>query len=186
MRGLEGPLSWYIKTPVQKEKQLNTVTEPLPRSKRVANSARKRFTKMVPVLAGGWGSIRRETLLLSGVDRHNLIQEGLKTRILLRALRTFRYVPEDQLLLAIGLSTKTLGRREESRLGPRHSDAAMALIDVTDMAEHVLGTRELAEHWLSKSALALDGRRPMDLLTSTPGVEAVKDLLTRMEYGVYA
>ena len=59
------------------------------------------------------------------------------------------------------------------------------LIEITVIAERVFGTRELAENWVSQPALALDGQRPMDLLTTTPGIEAVKDLLTRLEFGVY-
>lgn len=34
-------------------------------------------------------------------------------------------------------------------------------------------------------ALALDGRRPLDMLATADGIQAVKDLLTRMEFGVY-
>lgn len=136
--------------------------------------------------ATNWGAIRTETVLLSGVERHKLIKTGLSARVVRAALKTFHVVSQDQLMHAIGLSAKTLGRREAALLGPRHSDAAMALIDVTDMAHRVLGARDLAERWLAEPALALDGQCPLDLLTTTPGIEAVKDLLTRMEYGVYA
>jgi putative toxin-antitoxin system antitoxin component (TIGR02293 family) len=133
-----------------------------------------------------WRVIVSQTIDLSGVDRHNLIQSGLQTTILKDLLGSFQRVPKHTLLNAIGLSTKTLSRRVDFRLGPRHSDAAMALIEVTDTAQRVLGNRQLAEEWLTKPALALDGMRPLDLISTTPGIEAVKDLLTRMEYGVYA
>ena len=65
------------------------------------------------------------------------------------------------------------------------TDGLEAMQEVADMATRVLGTRELAEHWLTQPALALDGRRPLDMLTTADGIEAVKDLLTRMEFGVY-
>lgn len=133
-----------------------------------------------------WETIRKETVLRTGIERHNLIQKGLPTSTLVVVLGTFDQVPQTKLLHAIGLSTKTLGRKGGTFLGPRHSDAAMALIEVTDTAHRVLGNRELAERWLAQPALALDGQSPLDLLTTTPGIEAVKDLLTRMEYGVYA
>ena len=35
-------------------------------------------------------------------------------------------------------------------------------------------------------AIGLDNRRPIDLLSSAAGAEAVENALTRMEYGVYA
>lgn len=62
----------------------------------------------------------------------------------------------------------------------------MAVIEVTNTAQRVLGTRELAQAWLSQSAIALDGQKPLDMLSSTPGIESVKELLARLEYGVYA
>ena len=64
-------------------------------------------------------------------------------------------------------------------------DAATTLKEVTEIAKRVLGTDELAEQWMGQPALALDRQRPLDLLTAAPGVQAVKDLLTRMEFGVY-
>jgi putative toxin-antitoxin system antitoxin component (TIGR02293 family) len=133
-----------------------------------------------------WASIRKKTVMLSGVDKHKLIQKGLSTKILRDALGTYHVVTEGQLLHAIGISSKTLGRRLDAHLGPRHSDAALALIELTDMAQRVLGQRELAESWLNRPAIALDGQKPLDMLGSAPGIEAVKDLLTRLEYGVYA
>ncbi|MBK9573279.1 MAG: DUF2384 domain-containing protein [Rhodoferax sp.] len=123
---------------------------------------------------------------LSGIERHELVKGGLSTHFFMEALQAYSVVSESELLHAIGLSTKTLGRREESRLGPRHSDAALALLEVTEIAERVLGTRKLAEQWLKEPAIALDGRLPLDLISTAPGIETVKDLLTRMEYGVYA
>lgn len=60
-----------------------------------------------------------------------------------------------------------------------------ARIEVTAMATRVLGTIELAEHWLTHPALALGGQKPIDLLSTAAGIETVKALLTRMEYGVY-
>lgn len=65
------------------------------------------------------------------------------------------------------------------------TDGLEARSEVTDMATRVLGTRELAEHWLTHPALALDGQSPVDLLTTSSGLKSVKDLLTRMEFGVY-
>ena len=80
-----------------------------------------------------------------------------------------------------GQKVAIMGRMREHPI----FDVEMALKAVTDIAIRVLGSRELAEHWLTHSALALDGQRPLDLLTAAPGVEAVKDLLARMEFGVY-
>ena len=123
---------------------------------------------------------------MSVIERHDLVMSGLDTRFVREVLSNYSAIPESDLLHAIGVSSRTLDRREDSKLGQLHSGAALALIEVTDMAQRVLGTRKLAEQWLKEPALALDGKLPLDLIASAPGIEAVKDLLTRMEYGVYA
>lgn len=89
-------------------------------------------------------------------------------------------------LKAIGISSKTLERKENDRLNRGHSDAAYALLEVMGTAERVLGNRPLAEQWLARPALSLNGQRPLDLLTTSPGIGAVKELLGRIEYGVHA
>jgi putative toxin-antitoxin system antitoxin component (TIGR02293 family) len=123
---------------------------------------------------------------LSDVQRHAMVKKGLSSELIRRKLARYHHIKPSTLLTAIGLSSKTLDRRKESRLNERHSDAALALIEITEMAERVLGNRDLAEEWLAAPALALDGQRPLDLLTSAPGIAAVKVLLSRIEYGVYA
>lgn len=57
---------------------------------------------------------------------------------------------------------------------------------VVDLATRVLGSHEAAERWLLQKSVVLDGERPLDLLTSPSGTEAIQDLLTRIECGVYA
>ena len=49
----------------------------------------------------------------------------------------------------------------------------------------MLGSQAEAEHWLSTPAMALNRRRPVDLLISPAGVEMVEQLLGRVERGVY-
>lgn len=59
------------------------------------------------------------------------------------------------------------------------------LAAVTKKASDALGSREAAEHWLGTAAIALDGRRPLDMLRDPKGVESVMTLLIRMDYCVY-
>lgn len=156
----------------------NTVAVVTGRSRRRASVEGSRTTQ--------WSRVRQQTVMLTGIERHDLIKAGLPTGIFRAALETYSVIPADQLMHAVGLSAKTLDRRASSRLGPRHSDAAFALIDLTDLAQRVLGTRDLAEQWLVQPAIALEGRSPLDFLGATPGIDAIKELLTRIEHGVYS
>jgi putative toxin-antitoxin system antitoxin component (TIGR02293 family) len=68
---------------------------------------------------------------------------------------------------------------------PEHSGTTKDLIEVTQKAIEVLGDRAAADRWLHEPALALNGRKPIDLLSTRLGASLVKDHLTRMEFGVY-
>jgi putative toxin-antitoxin system antitoxin component (TIGR02293 family) len=57
---------------------------------------------------------------------------------------------------------------------------------VTIKAIDVLGSQEAAIRWLATPAIALDGQRPIDLLSDPEGVARVLTLLVRMDYGIYA
>ncbi|WP_405121496.1 antitoxin Xre/MbcA/ParS toxin-binding domain-containing protein [Pseudomonas petroselini] len=57
--------------------------------------------------------------------------------------------------------------------------------EILDMAERVLGSRRSAENWLEREAFGLDGHAPCDLIATQTGCTLVKNLLTRIEYGVY-
>ncbi|WP_081818744.1 MbcA/ParS/Xre antitoxin family protein [Pseudomonas sp. PH1b] len=52
-------------------------------------------------------------------------------------------------------------------------------------ATHTLGTRQNAERWLVSPVLALNRRSPCCLLTKPSGYTEVRDVLLRIEYGIY-
>ena len=64
-------------------------------------------------------------------------------------------------------------------------DATAAVQEVTEIANRVLVTSELAEHRLTQSELVLDGQHPLEWLTTAPGIVDVKALLARVALGVH-
>jgi len=89
---------------------------------------------------------------------------------------------------ALGLSLRTLQRSRTDpgrALSPDQSGRAWKFAEVLSLATDVLGSQELAERWLDQPALALEGHRPIDLMSTPAGVELVETLLRRLEYGVY-
>ena len=53
-------------------------------------------------------------------------------------------------------------------------------------AEEAIGEKETAIAWLNSKQPALGDRIPMELILNSAGVQAVEDLLGRIEYGVYS
>lgn len=59
------------------------------------------------------------------------------------------------------------------------SVSAVTLLDVISAVERVLGGTARAAEWLETPNSDLDGRRPLDELLTTAGVERVHELLKR-------
>jgi putative toxin-antitoxin system antitoxin component (TIGR02293 family) len=123
---------------------------------------------------------------MSDVQKHTLVSAGLQTKDFVVVVKKFRHLEQAAVLKALGISSKTVGRNAHDKLNLQHSGAALALLEVIELARDVLGSQDEAEQWISRPAPALDGNKPIDLLTTPPGVAAVKDLLNRIDYGVYA
>lgn len=134
----------------------------------------------------------RRTLLRtinSRLDAHDLLRDGLPGHALdhlIAEVALFRMLSRESVEQAIGHLPR----------GQEHGGAMPALsleqggrtwkfAEVLSRTIDVLGSREEAEIWLGSPATALDQRKPIDLLSTPAGVEAVEEHLTRLEYGVY-
>lgn len=141
-------------------------------------------------LLGGRSVLHR--LIHDEAEAHSRILQGIPTRAMLRLVGDLQVLPPAALLVVVGISARNFQRRKEAA---QKDPAASLTVDegsrlwkftaVLAQATQTLGSQESAERWLNEPQIGLDGKRPVDLLTTTPGTELVEDLLTRMEYGVY-
>lgn len=126
----------------------------------------------------------------SSVMAHDVVMKGVSGRALTRIWESTRgTLPTDAILKAIGVSARTAHRIKtdpDKPLDARTTDGIYRLESVRAMAEEVLGSAEAANEWLNTEAMGLEFRKPIDLVSTSPGAEAVKTLLQRMKYGVYA
>ncbi len=126
----------------------------------------------------------------SSVMAHDAVMKGVSGHALTRIWESTRgTLPADAILKAIGVSARTASRIQsdpDKPLDARTTDGIYRLESVRAMAEEVLGSAEAANEWLQAEAMGLEFRKPIELLSTSPGAEAVKTLLQRMKYGVYA
>lgn len=133
-----------------------------------------------------------ESLVLdgSGVMAHDAVMNGVSGRALIGILETtMGALPRDSILKAVGVSARTVHRIKsdpDKPLDARTTDGIYRLLSVRTLAEEVLGSAEASNEWLNTKAIGLEFRKPIDLVSTSPGAEAVKTLLQRMKYGVYA
>jgi putative toxin-antitoxin system antitoxin component (TIGR02293 family) len=136
-------------------------------------------------LLGGSKVIR--TPVRTPLEAHDLLAHGLPAASLFHLGERIG-LGAAELVEALGMSLRTLQRRRDDQdrsLSPEQSGRAWTLAEILGRATDVFGSREEALDWLRRPALALDDRRPVDLLRTPAGAEAVSDHLTRLEYGVY-
>ena len=127
--------------------------------------------------------------LESRSDIHSTILDGVAYGSLNFLLDSVKWLELIDLANVLGRSTRTLRRQSETpdkQMPPDLASKAWMFAETLAKATEVFGGKEEAERWMSKAAMGLDGRRPIDLLQTVQGAELVNDFLTRLEYGVYS
>ncbi|AZC22437.1 MULTISPECIES: antitoxin Xre/MbcA/ParS toxin-binding domain-containing protein [Pseudomonas] len=139
---------------------------------------------------------RTSDILLGGRARfddrisiYRLTEEGIPLTAIVKFVSSVPMLKDEQVLAKIiGLSERTLHRRlktPDEPLNPEQSARAVRFAQVLSKAQEVFGSSEQAQDWMAKPVMALDGHKPVDLLTNPIGFELVDEFLTRLEYGVY-
>jgi putative toxin-antitoxin system antitoxin component (TIGR02293 family) len=83
-------------------------------------------------------------------------------------------------------SARTIVRRKSAnRLNQAESDRLARLARITALAEEVFEDKDSALRWLHKPNRYLDGRSPLDLMETDPGAEEIRQMLGRIDAGVY-
>ena len=140
-------------------------------------------------LLGGEDVIKRP--VRNNIEAHDLLMTGLPTAALLYLLSQIVVLKNAGILdKAFGISTRTLQRRKKDAgdkiLSTEQSNRAWKFAEILGRATEVLGSNEDAELWMNSPVIGLDLHKPIDLLATSAGLEALENYLTRIEHGVYA
>jgi putative toxin-antitoxin system antitoxin component (TIGR02293 family) len=91
---------------------------------------------------------------------------------------------ESARLLAISeTSRKRFKQTPAKRLDGAASDRVVRVVSTVAEAADIFGDDAKAITWFKTPNLALDGREPLELMTSDPGAKMVRDELNRIRYG---
>jgi len=137
-------------------------------------------------LLGGRNTLRRS--VRNRLEAHDLIEKGLPAHALTHLAGHVGILHHGSLEKAVGMSLRTYQRRKDApdwRLSPEQSGRTWKFAEILGRAIMLFGSQPAAEEWLERPAMALDRRKPIDLLSTPAGVESLETHLTRLEYGVY-
>lgn len=86
------------------------------------------------------------------------------------------------------VSIKTLMRYKQSnkKLNPKNSETALKLLSMFKKGIEVFGSMESLVLWLKKPVYGLMNKIPIQIMTTTTGIDLIEDELIRIEYGVLA
>ena len=131
-----------------------------------------------------------------------MISVGFSTNNILQLIQQIRrgvavsslYALADRLSIGVNemseivnISARTFTRRK--REGVLHADETERVYRLADLmarATEVLHSNEDAQHWLKTPKKALGGETPLKLADTELGAKEVKDLLGRIEHGVFS
>jgi len=115
-----------------------------------------------------------------------LIEKGIPKRSLERAKHAtgLTYTVLAQLL---SVSAKTIERKRPSeRFDDTASERLVKLAEIIALGREALGNDEALQQWLVRPLRPIGGKCPVDFMKNMYGLELVKQLLGRIQYGVYS
>jgi putative toxin-antitoxin system antitoxin component (TIGR02293 family) len=112
---------------------------------------------------------------------------GVSAQVILN-FRKYFDISLDETASWLNISIPTIYRwiREDKKLGRNHAIQLFELADLFLYGTGVFDSKENFFKWLSLPNTALGGMEPKDLLEIPGGTFRVKDILGRIEYGVYS
>lgn len=114
----------------------------------------------------------------------DMIQRGLRRRALDHLARRSQ-LPLPVLAAAVDLSVRTLQRyAPEQRLKADATDRLVQLATLYAEGFDLFG-EEKFRRWMESHLPALAGGRPVDFITTTVGIRLLRDIIGRIEHGVF-
>jgi len=69
---------------------------------------------------------------------------------------------------------------------PQESAGLMRALEIKTLADRVFGDEEKTDAWLQRPNQSLSGQRPADLLNDELGTAVVREMLERIDHGIFA
>ncbi|MCY7358007.1 MAG: DUF2384 domain-containing protein [Rudanella sp.] len=124
--------------------------------------------------------------LVSTFDLIDASRKGLSKKAIAALAKNLR-ITQAELLVILNISTRTWQRYSDEKLMPQEvTEKALQLATLYKQGEEVFGSPEKFSGWMNHPSLFFRGKRPIELLDTTFGFQAIHEELIRIDYGVLA
>lgn len=123
-----------------------------------------------------------------GIDDANTaaVHQGFEPKVYRNIIeRTKLSQSEFHSVTHIPLSTIKRRLKNDERFNTQESDAIYRLAMLVKLATELFDDEQRALEWMRENVYGLGGKRPLDMVSTTVDFEIVKDLIGRVEHGVF-
>ena len=119
--------------------------------------------------------------------RVDAVHQGFKPKVYRKIIeRTKLSQSEFHNVTHIPVSTIKRRLKNEERFNTQESDAIYRLAMLIKLATELFNDEKKALEWMRKKVYGLGGKRPLDMVSTSVDFEIVKDLIGRVEHGVFS
>jgi putative toxin-antitoxin system antitoxin component (TIGR02293 family) len=123
---------------------------------------------------------------LTPIEKMQMAEKGV-SKIYLEKFKHMANLDYQRLAGALAVTRATLiNKKKEEKFNPALSERIVGLADIYDYGFKVFEDKEKFNRWMVAPNRALGGKAPFDIINSQFGREEVKNILGRIEYGVYS
>ncbi|HEY0678681.1 MAG TPA: antitoxin Xre/MbcA/ParS toxin-binding domain-containing protein [Chitinophagaceae bacterium] len=123
---------------------------------------------------------------MTSFEKIEIIEEGISKKAL-ENLKEKASLDYDQLSQVLNVARATLiNKKGNDKFSKDVSDKILGLASIYSYGYEVFEDRDRFNSWVFRPNQALGGQAPFDLLHNTFGREEVKNLIGRIDYGVYS
>ncbi len=132
------------------------------------------------------GAAKRPESHMTPLEKMGMVRLGI-TKQDLEKLKKKTELDYDRLAKALSVARATLiNKKEKEKFSPDLSEKIVGLADIYSYGYEVFEEETRFNQWMFKPNIALGGLLPFDLIDNQFGREEVKNLIGRIDYGVYS
>jgi putative toxin-antitoxin system antitoxin component (TIGR02293 family) len=141
-----------------------------------------KYDRIVSVLGG---SIQVGQTVNSDIDLIHITRRGLPKSVV-STISNILGISMEKMSSLIHVSLRTIQRKNDDELLNVYStEQILEIAEVISRGIQVLGSIEAFTKWLHQDIRALNFSKPLDFLDTSFGTSLIKDILGRIEHGVY-
>lgn len=167
----------------KKEQSINIATKAGTEGKKVINGNTTAPQYMTSIIGEKRGKPEWQ---MTAVEKMNMVRDGMSKKDLV-SLKSKTNLDYDKLSTVLSTTRATLINKK----GTEHYSAALSerIVSIADLYSYgfeVFENENKFNEWVFRPNQALGGKQPFELLDNQFGREEVKNLIGRIDYGVYS